>query len=49
MSEGSPYFGKVDIAYSDVALRDGHTYFVLMNDNSRDSRIRKLFREIDKN
>jgi ribonuclease HI len=46
MSPRSPYFGKVDVAHSEVALRDGHTYFVLMNDDAGDPRIRSLIREI---
>lgn len=46
MSTKSPSFGKVDVAYSDVPLRDGHTYFVLMNDDTGNPRIRSLIREI---
>jgi ribonuclease HI len=47
MSKESPYFGNVDIAYSDVALRDGHTYFVLMNNDTGNPRVRKLIREVE--
>jgi len=46
MSPKSPYAEKVDVAFSDVVLRDGHTYFVLMNEDSRNPRIRSLIREI---
>jgi ribonuclease HI len=46
MSPKSPFFGKVDLAFSDVVLRDGHTYFVLMNDDTGNPRIRTLIREI---
>jgi len=46
MSKASPYFAKMDLAYGDAALRDGHTYFVLMNDNTANPRIQKMFREI---
>lgn len=46
MSRGSAYFRSVDLAYSDVLLRAGHTYYVLMNDNSKNPRIRKMYREV---
>jgi len=46
MSKASPYFGRVDLAYSDHLLRAGHTYHVRFNDNSKNPRIEKLFREV---
>lgn len=46
MSPNSPFFGKVDIAFSDMSLRDGHTYLVLMNNDFRNPRFRRLIREI---
>jgi ribonuclease HI len=48
MSPASPFFGKVDNAFSDLPLRDGHTYFVLMNDDAGNPRFRALIREIVK-
>ncbi len=46
MSKSSPYFGSVDIAYSGHLLRAGHTYYVQMNNDSKNPRILKVFREI---
>jgi hypothetical protein len=46
MSPKSPYFENMDIAYSDISLRDGHTYFAVMNDNAENPRIDKLIREV---
>jgi hypothetical protein len=46
ISPKSPSVGKVDVAYSDTGLRDGHTYFVLMNDDVDNPRIRKMLWEI---
>lgn len=46
MSKASPYFGFVDVAYSDDLLRAGHTYHVRFNDNTRNPRIEKVFREV---
>ena len=31
ISPGSKYFNKVDFAYSELILRDGHSYIVTMN------------------
>jgi ribonuclease HI len=45
MSKASVYFGNVDIAFSDIVLRAGHTYYVLMNDDTANPRIMKLYRE----
>jgi ribonuclease HI len=46
MSKASPYFGNVDVAYSDHLIRDGHTYYVLMGVETRNPRIVKVYREV---
>lgn len=46
ISKSSPYHRNVDLAYSDILLRAGHTYFVRFNDDSRNPRILKLFKEV---
>jgi ribonuclease HI len=48
MSRRSPFYGKVDVAYSDDAtMRAGHTYRVTMNDDSKYPKIAKCHREVD--
>jgi Ribonuclease HI len=46
MSKASSFFGSVDVAFSELLLRAGHTYYVRMNNNSKNPRIEKLFREV---
>jgi ribonuclease HI len=46
MSAKSRFRGNVDVAYSEIPLRDGHTYFVLMNNDSRNPKIEKNYREV---
>jgi ribonuclease HI len=48
MSKASPYYQNVDIVYSglDVPLSAGHTYYVGFNDNTKNPRIEKLYREV---
>ena len=46
VSKASKHHGNVDLAYSDIMLRAGHTYHVLMNDNSKNPRIMKIYREV---
>lgn len=46
VSKASPYHGKVDIAFSEVLLKDGHTYRVRMGENTENPRIAKMFREV---
>jgi ribonuclease HI len=46
MSKASPYFGNLDLAYSDLLLRAGHTYYVRFNDDSKNPRILKKFKEV---
>jgi ribonuclease HI len=46
VSRRSPYHDNVDIAYSSLVLRDGRTYFVLMNDDTKNPRILKSYREV---
>ena len=48
ISKDSPHYRKVDLAYSDILLRAGHTYYVRFNDDSRNPRVLKLFREVKK-
>lgn len=48
ISKSSPYFGNVDIAYSDLLLRAGHTYYVQMNNDTKNPRILKKYREVAK-
>ena len=46
VSRRSPFHDNIDVAYSSVGLRDGHTYFVLMNDDTKNPRILKSFHEV---
>lgn len=46
VSKSNPSYNNVDIAYSSLGLRDGHIYFVLMNDDTRNPRILKCYREV---
>jgi ribonuclease HI len=46
LSKASPYHDKVDIIFSDDLLKDGHAYHVRVNDDTRNSRIAKVFREL---
>ena len=48
VSKASPYRGKVDLIYSDELLRDGHSYWVRVNDDASNPRIVKVFRELVK-
>lgn len=48
ISKASPYRGKVDVIFSDELLKDGHSYYVRVNDNTRNPRIVKAFRELPK-
>jgi ribonuclease HI len=48
ISKTSKYYGSVDIAFSDSLLCAGHSYYVLMNDDTRNPRVVKAFREIKK-
>jgi len=45
-SKASEYHGKVDIIFSDVLLKDGHSYHVRVNDNAGNPRIVRVFREL---
>ena len=48
MSRKSPFYGSVDVAYSDDGrMRAGHTYYVTMNDDASYPRIAKCHREMD--
>jgi ribonuclease HI len=48
LSTGSPYFGNVDIAFSEeeVLLRAGHHYYVRFNADAKNPRILRVFKEI---
>jgi hypothetical protein len=46
MSKASAFYEKVDRAYSDILLKAGHTYYVLMNDETKNPRILKVYREV---
>ena len=46
VSKSNSFYNNVDIAYSSLGLRDGHIYFVLMNDDTRNPRILKCYREV---
>ena len=46
VSRRSPFHDNIDVAYSSLVLRDGHTYFVLMNDDTKNPRILKSYREV---
>lgn len=49
MSTESTFHGNVDIACSQVSLRDGHCYSVVVNDDSDNPRITSLLEEVDCN
>lgn len=46
VSKSNPYHGKVDIAFSDLLLKDGHTYRVRMGDSTKNPRILKMYGEV---
>lgn len=46
LSKASPYFGNVDLIYSEHLLKDGHSYHVRVNDDVANPRIVKVFREM---
>jgi len=47
MSKKSPYYKNTDRITSKILLRDGHKYYVRLNDNSSNPQILKIFRVID--
>jgi ribonuclease HI len=47
VSMKNPFHGCVDLAFSDLLMRDGHSYFVLMNDDTKNPRIVKCYREVE--
>lgn len=47
MSRKSEFFENLDVAFSGLTLRDGHTYYVVMCDDMKNPRIEKLIREVD--
>lgn len=46
VSKGSAYFGMVDIIYSGELLKDGHSYYVRVNDQHGNPQISRVFREV---
>jgi ribonuclease HI len=48
MSRESADFGKVDLIFSSEHMRDGHTFEVEVNDNTKHPRVIKVIREIEK-
>ena len=46
ISPGSKYYNKVDLAFSELILRDGHSYIVTMNSVPGNPRFLKLIKEI---
>lgn len=48
ISKASKYFGLVDIIFSDHFLTAGHSYFVLVNKESANPRVVKVFRELSR-
>lgn len=46
VSKKSPFAGKVDIAFSDHMLSEGHSYSVRFNNGTNNPMIEKVFREI---
>jgi ribonuclease HI len=46
VSKASPYYGKVDTIFSDSLLGDGHSYYVRVNDETRNPRVVRVFREL---
>jgi len=48
MSKSSPYYQNVDFAISGISMAAGHTYFVRLNNEPKNPRIVKVFREIVK-
>jgi len=46
MSKQGPFFGNVDLAFSEFLLRAGHTYSVRFNEDTKNPRILKLLKEV---
>lgn len=48
ISRASPYRGHVDLIYSsaDIYLSAGHTYYIRFNDDTKQPRVVKVFREV---
>lgn len=46
ISKKSNYYGNVDIIFSNHHIRDGHSYFVKVNDDTPNPRIEKVYREL---
>ena len=46
MSKASPYYQNVDFATSLISMAAGHTYYVRLNNDPKNPKIMKVFREI---
>ena len=46
ISPGSKYYNNIDLAFSELILRDGHSYVVTMNSTPGNPRFLKLVKEI---
>jgi ribonuclease HI len=44
----SPYFGKVDFAFSDLVMKSGHHYLVRLNADPKNPRIVEVLEEVNK-
>jgi hypothetical protein len=48
LSKGSKYFKNVDIVFSNIDMRVGHHYEVRVNKDTRNPRVTKVLREIER-
>ena len=46
MSKKSKYYGFADVIFSSIALRTGHSYLVIVNNNINNPKIIKMIREV---
>ncbi len=46
VSRASPFYRNIDIIFSDISLRAGHTYSVRLNSNPKNPRIEKIYKEV---
>jgi len=48
MTRNSTFYKKIDFIYSKILLSAGHTYYVIVNDNTKNPQVLKKIREIEK-
>jgi ribonuclease HI len=46
ISKASKHYGNIDMTFSDTLLCAGHSYYVVMNDDTQNPRVKKVIREI---